>query len=619
MEMKKSLSVVDLFCLTSGAMISSGIFILPGMAFSHVGPAVILSYLLAGIFGLVGILSVIEIITAMPKAGGDYYFITRTLGPLAGTVSGLLSWLAVVLKTSFAIFGMGEVICQLAGWESFMGIDSVFMCSVLITIIFTVLNFFGVKEAAFFQIVLVVFLFIIMAGFVAVGLPSVGLSKFEPFVFKTGASEGILWTAGFVFISFGGLLKITSVSEEVKNPKRSIPAGLILSIIVVTIIYAFMLFVTIGVMDPEKLKGSMMPIADAASVFFGTPGFWAISIAAMLAFITTANAGIMAASRYPMALSRDELAPAVLGGVSKKYDTPIVAIIITGILIIISLSMKLEMLVKAASTVILLSYIISNLCVIILRESKIVTYHPSFTAPFYPFTQIVSVVVFMYLIISMGRETIFISLVLIGLSVVFYYIYGRKVNTEYALLHLLERITNRKLTSNNLEKELIEVIHQRDNIVKDEFDHIIEKASFYDIEKSISRDDLFKHISEKFSKDIDLKPEELYRLLTEREEDSSTAISPFVAIPHIIAEGSGIFKILVVRCRNGACFSETNNDVKAIFFIIGSRDTRNFHLKTLGSIAQITYDSHFERRWEEAKNEDDLRSLLLLGKRKRHN
>lgn len=619
MELKKSLNVVDLFCLTSGAMISSGIFILPGMAFSHVGPAVIISYMLAGALGLLGILSVIEIITAMPKAGGDYYFITRTLGPLAGTVSGLLSWLAVVLKTSFAIFGMGEVICYLTGWESLMGIDAVFLCSVIITVIFTVLNFFGVKEAAFFQIILVIFLLFIMAGFVAVGVPAVSLAKFEPFVFKTGSSEGILWTAGFVFISFGGLLKITSISEEVKNPKKSIPAALILSIVIVTLIYVAMLFVTVGVLDAEKLKGTMTPIADTAAVFLGTPGMWAISIAAMLAFVTTANAGIMAASRYPMALSRDELAPAILGSVNKKYDTPIVAILITGILIIISLSMRLEMLVKAASTVILLSYIISNLCVVILRESKIVTYHPSFTAPLYPFTQIASVIVFLYLIISMGRETILVSLLLIALSVVFYYIYGRKVNTEYALLHLLERITNRKLTSNNLEKELIEVIHQRDNIVKDEFDHLIEKASFYDIERSISRDNLFKEISEKFSKDIALKPEELYKLLTEREEDSSTAISPFVAIPHIIAEGNGIFKILVVRCRNGACFSEINNDVKAIFFIIGSRDTRNFHLKTLGNIAQITYDNHFEKRWEEARNEDDLRSLMLLGKRKRHN
>ena len=111
---KKGLGFVDVFCIASGAMISSGIFVLPGLAFSLIGPAMVISYLIAGLLALIGVLSVIELATAMPKAGGDYYFLTRSLGPLVGTVSGLLSWFALSLKTAFAIFGLAEVVVRVS-------------------------------------------------------------------------------------------------------------------------------------------------------------------------------------------------------------------------------------------------------------------------------------------------------------------------------------------------------------------------------------------------------------------------------------------------------------------------------------------------------------------------
>ena len=94
-RLEKQLSALDVFCIAAGAMISSGIFILPGLAFAHAGPSIVIAYSLAGILALVGVLSVVELSTAMPKAGGDYYFVTRSLGPVIGTVSGLLSWFAL--------------------------------------------------------------------------------------------------------------------------------------------------------------------------------------------------------------------------------------------------------------------------------------------------------------------------------------------------------------------------------------------------------------------------------------------------------------------------------------------------------------------------------------------
>jgi amino acid transporter len=87
-HLNKKLGFFDVFCIAGGAMISSGLFVLPGLAHAQAGPAVVFSYFFAGLMAAAGMLSVAEIMTAMPKAGGDYFFITRTMGPAAGAVAG---------------------------------------------------------------------------------------------------------------------------------------------------------------------------------------------------------------------------------------------------------------------------------------------------------------------------------------------------------------------------------------------------------------------------------------------------------------------------------------------------------------------------------------------------
>jgi len=105
-RLRKGLSTLHVFAIASGAMISSGLFILPGMAHATAGPGAVWSYLLAGVLATAGALSIAELTTAMPKAGGDYFFITRGFGPGVGTVAGILSWFSLSLKSAFAIVGM---------------------------------------------------------------------------------------------------------------------------------------------------------------------------------------------------------------------------------------------------------------------------------------------------------------------------------------------------------------------------------------------------------------------------------------------------------------------------------------------------------------------------------
>ncbi|MGC9364969.1 MAG: APC family permease [Fidelibacterota bacterium] len=288
MELKKDLKVIEVFSIATGAMISSGIFILPGIAFAKTGPSLFLSYLFAGILALTGAFSIAELSSAMPKAGGDYFFITRSLGPVFGTVSGLLSWFALSLKTVFAIIGISEILHIFWGWN-------LLLSAFLLTTGFLIINILGVKESGKFKVAIVVLLLGIVLFYLFRGLPEVEIIKFQDF-----APEGvnsIFMTAGFIFVAYGGLLKIASIAEEVDSPKKTIPLGMFSSLFVVTILYTLITIIVVGTVVPETLRNSMTPIADSAGVFLGKPGIILLTIAALLAFISTGNAGILAASR----------------------------------------------------------------------------------------------------------------------------------------------------------------------------------------------------------------------------------------------------------------------------------------------------------------------------------
>lgn len=610
MKLQKQLSCLDVFCLASGAMISSGIFILPGIAFAKSGPAVMVSYFLAGLLALVGTLSIIELATALPKAGGDYFFITRSLGPVTGTVSGLLSWFAISLKTAFAIFGIAQIIYMLSGIPP--QITSILLCA-----FFTLLNIRGTKEVSKYEVILVLTLLMLLALYVMAGIPHAKTANFTPFSPKGWGT--VFSTTGFIFVSFGGLLNIASISEEIKNPRRNIPLGLLAAVLSITIIYVLMLVVTIGLLPGQALSGSLTPIADGARQSMGTPGFVIITTASLLAFITTAIAGLMSASRYPLGLSHDGLLPAPVSRMHKKFHTPAVSISLTGGLIALCVLLDLDVLVKMASTVILASYVLTNISVIVLRESGIQNYRPTFKTPLYPWIQIASIIVFSILIANMGLGSIEITLGFITFGLLMYFFYGRKnAPKEYALVHLIENIMNKELTSHALEDELKDIIHQRDDIVTDRFDHLAEEAPVLDIETNMELGPFLEQVAGMLSRHFELDLETTHSLLVKREEESSTAISPFIAIPHLILEGEKKFQLFLVRNKNGIQFNDQYPAIKAVFILAGTKDERQFHLQALAAIAQIAQNPDFETLWLNAANPAQLRHVITLSKRFRH-
>ncbi|MBN2160179.1 MAG: amino acid permease [Spirochaetes bacterium] len=609
MELKKELNLLDVFCITSGAMMSSGLFILPGLAHAKAGPAILISYLVAALLAATGMLSQAELASAMPKAGGTYFYVTRSLGLAVGTVYGLITLFAMAFKSAFELVGMSAFISCIIDMDARV-------IAMVFCIIFILINIVGTKGAGRLQVFLVFLIIPSLLLYIFMGLPETGASNFEPFISR--GPMAIFSTAGFVFVSYGGLLKIASLAEEVRDPGRVLPLGMILSLLMVVVFYMLVMFVTIGVLDPARLDSTLTPITDGAGMFMGPWGKVALSIVAILAFISAANAGIMGASRYPLALSRDNLLPGFLGKINARFKTPHNSIILTGIIMISALFLKLDIIIKTASSVLILTYIFSCLAVIVLRESRLQNYQPSFRAPLYPWIQVVGITGCGFLLYEIGYRALLISGILIVSGLVVYWFYGRiRSEREHALLHLIERITSKELTSHSLETELKEVIRERDEIIEDRFDRIIEDSIILDIDRSLDADEFFRMVSRKMAGHLDMKPGAIYKLLINREKESSTALTAHLAIPHVVINGTSAFDILVARCKDGVFFSKESPNVRAVFVLLGTKDERNFHLRALAAIAQIVQDPKFEEKWMNAKNKESLRDIVLLGKRQR--
>jgi len=198
-----------------------------------------------------------------------------------------------------------------------------------------------------------------------------------------------------------------------------------------------------------------------------------------------------------------------------------------------------------------------------------------------------------------------------------YLFYGRRRHTgEYALLHLIERVTNRKIAGDGLERELREIVHEKDEVALDHVDQVFHTAEVLDADAG-SLNELFTQAAKLLAPVLNIGEKDLEESLRQRETESSTAISHFVAVPHLVVDHSECFSLLCVRAKEGVEFNERFSSVKAIFILAGSADKRTLHLQTLAALAQIAMDPRFEKEWLKARGAEQLREVLLLGERRR--
>ncbi|MHC4324263.1 MAG: amino acid permease, partial [Planctomycetota bacterium] len=598
---------------------SSGLFVLPAIAYAKAGPAMILSYFFASLVILPSVLSQAELAAAMPRAGGTYFYVERSLGPIWGLFGGLANWFSVALKSAFAVVGMAVLIevilhevlgAQLSQWH----LKTV---AAVCCLVFTTMNIVSVKHTTRFQVWLVGILLLLLTFFVVFGIGKAQAVRYKGFLDRGWFD--VFATAGLVFVSFGGLTKVASVAEEVKNPGKNLPLGMLLAWAAVALFYIAVIAVTVGLVDGEELTGSLMPISQAAGKFAGPAGFAILGLAAVAAFITTANGGILAASRYPMAMSRDRLLPPVLARVSEQFTTPHTSILLTGGFMIAAIVfLEIEMLVKTASTLMIILFILVNASVIIMRESRIQSYRPKFKSPLYPYIHIFAIVSYGALIVDMGLVPLSITAGFIGLSTAWFWLYvQRRVSRASAVMHVVERVTDRELKSVTLENELRDILLERDEIIGDRFDRLIRECQILDVEGEVSAEAIFRKVSVILAGKLETDEYVLFEKFLHREAEGGTVVQPGFAIPHIVVGGQHKFDVLLVRACDGINFPHAPDPVKIMFILAGSRDERNYHLRALMAIAQVAQEKDFEKRWLAARNIEALRNLILLSTRKR--
>ncbi|MFW5998824.1 MAG: amino acid permease [Halanaerobiaceae bacterium] len=430
-KLGRTLGFFSVFAIGTGTMIGAGIFILPGIATSNAGPAAIFSFLLGGLITLATALSMAELATGMPRAGGTYYFISRAMGPIFGTIVGLGAWLALVFKGSFALIGLAEYIDALIPVP-------ILLMAVLSGLILLVINYRGAESSGSLQNGIVVGLFIILILFIFKGIFDIDTGNLEPFM-PYGTSS-VFITTGLIFVSYLGITQLAAVSEEVKNPSRNLPLAFIASVIAVTILYVGIMLIVNGVLPLGELIESETPLIETAEVMGGYPARIAIIFAGFFATISTANAAILSSSRFPFAMGRDKIVPQFLVDIHEKFGTPAHSIIITGIIMVLFvLFFNVEQLAKLGSTFNALIFSLVNFSVIILRNVEKEWYQPSFRDPLYPFTQIFGIIATLALIPQLGLLPFIFTIGVIITGIIWFFIYGKgKARPEYNLLDMLD-------------------------------------------------------------------------------------------------------------------------------------------------------------------------------------
>jgi amino acid transporter/mannitol/fructose-specific phosphotransferase system IIA component (Ntr-type) len=600
-KLKKQLRMPSVFAFSLGPMLASGFFLLPAIVFKEVGPASILAYLIAGLLLIPAMLSKAELATAMPRAGGSYYFLDRSLGPLVGTVAGVGTWLALTFKSSFALIGLGAYLVL------FLQLPYR-PVAVALCVLFAGLSISGVKYVARLQIGLVTVVLALIAYFLVQGFTEINSASFQPFL--RGDAGAFLGAIGVVYVGFTGITKVASVAEEIDDLDRTIPWAMIYALCAAVTIYALGMFVMIGVVDSGSLSGTLTPVADAARNLMGETGVQIMGAAAIVAFSAAANAGLTAASRYPLAMARDNLAPPVFRSIG-RFHTPTNAILITvGLMIVFILILTPVGIAKLASAFQLILFGLVNLAVIVMRESQIASYDPGFRSPGYPWVQVVGILSPLILIPQLGLLPVVASGGMIGISILWYVFYARdRVSRISALYHVFERMG--RGASPQLDQELREILREKGLRKKDSFERSIVRAGVIRQLEDESIEEILRQSAELLAERLGVTAEAILTGLGETARLGYTPIGDHVALPHARLEGVRTHEMVIVQSAEGLPFEGSAEPIYALLVFVGPLEDPGRHLRFLAELANRAEGIDFSGEWRLLPDADSIRARFI--------
>ncbi len=425
-ELQRDLGFWSALTIGAGTMIGAGIFLLAGRAIEAAGPGASVSYIVAGVVCLLTAASAAELATGMPTSGGDYYFVSRSLGAAMGAISGVGIWLSLTVAIAFYLVGTGEFLAQVSPVPEVAG-------ALAGAVLLLVLNVVGAKFSGSVQVAIVLALMVILGIFVVGGILQAEVANLSPFLPEGGGA--VLSTTALVFVSFLGFVKIAAVAEEIKEPEKNLPRALIGSVALVTVLYVLIVLVVAGVFTQATIRDIPDPLTRTARLAFGGAGATGIIVAGLFATLSSANASILAASRINLAMSRDGLFPEKLAKINARFITPLRAIVLTSALagVLIVALPNIEELAKIASSLQLYSYAAINVGAVALRASDPPWYMPTFRVPLSPLPQTLGALGCLAIIGFSGTTAQLAVAGLIVVSLLWYFVRRKGVDFESAV------------------------------------------------------------------------------------------------------------------------------------------------------------------------------------------
>ncbi|MCY7946833.1 amino acid permease [Bacillus atrophaeus] len=435
-SLSRSLSAFDLVLLGIGCVIGTGIFVITGtVAATGAGPALILSFILAGLACALAAFCYAEFSSSIPVSGSVYTYSYATLGELLAFLIGWDLMLEYVIALAAVATGWSSYFQSLlAGFHLHIPAaltgapgsspGAVFnLPAAVIILIITAIVGRGVKESTRFNNVIVLMKIAIILLFIIVGIGYVKPDNWSPFM--PFGINGVIASAATVFFAYLGFDAVSNASEEVKNPQKNMPIGIIGALAICTILYITVSLVLTGMMPYTQLNVGD-PVSFALKFVGQDQLAGIISVGAIVGITTVMLALLYAQVRLTFAMSRDGLLPALFAKVHPTLKTPfqntwltgIVAAGIAGFINLGTLAHLVNMGTLAAFTVI-------SIAVIVLRKK-----HPdvtaSFRVPFVPVVPIISAGLCLYLASSLPGVTWLSFVIWIAVGAVVYFLYSKK-------------------------------------------------------------------------------------------------------------------------------------------------------------------------------------------------
>ncbi|MFC4086503.1 amino acid permease [Amycolatopsis samaneae] len=432
-QLKRSLGLGQLTMLSIGATLGSGIFVVLGEAVPVAGPAVILSFVLAGITALFSALSYAELAGMIPLSGSSYSYAYATLGELVAWVCGWCLVLEYGVSVASVAVGWGQYLNELLRAAFGFTIPDalsqppgsggiVNVPAIAVVLLAMVLLLSGAKESARANAIMVVVKIGTLVLFCAIAFTAVQAKNFTPFLplGLAGLSAG----GAKLFFSYIGFDAASTAGEEAKNPQRDLPRAILLSLAIVTVLYCLVAVAAIGALPWQRFGDQQAALSHVLTTILDNQ-FWValLAVGAIVAISSVVLTVLYGQTRILFAMSRDGLVPAALSTVDARTGTPRTnTLVVSGFVAVLAAFVPLGKLADATSIGTLFAFALVNIAVLVLRRRR--PEQPrTFRVPFAPVTPVIGVGCCALLMFSLDTATwiVFGGWMLLGLVIYFAY------------------------------------------------------------------------------------------------------------------------------------------------------------------------------------------------------